>query len=574
MTETGSEISRRQFLNPNIWAAALEGSKRQQIETIAAQSIETHLGLKPEQVHLSFWFGNHILDDEVYNKIQSNRADIVISETSPSVLLSQLRDDSFESTATNPHSYSEESNSREEIVQSLRNVKSLLRSGKTIVSVDNGPEAVSSFIEEGLRRPSVQGYVIEGILTLGSMLPFAIPAYKLLRSHSQLSRRDFLKYVSLLIGGSLSSPLLAKLATSGYRQVNNGRPPLSSVGLSADLALESLMKQGVFTNYVEGMVILRNKIMAVNLWNSIARSVGKNDKGIRLLFHAGAGHDGVVDEFLKGPNSLEVELSAYANRLSTITLEEINKLPGSDDVKTYMYARYGLLFAQAHDVGQFTMDKDKLAAKTIPRSARAILSDTVTKRIKDLSAFPSPDQQKVNRLRYMMNYSLQKDAMFDNDLSEAAGRVTGKNISPLQEIDPATFINFQALEGLGWDALWFKPDEQLLAVAQYNGRAFPVLRSFYPFRQPNQPQAIIVWDSIPIAADRQSILGRYTYIEDQTPVAPPFVALTFHDVYPDLTDGATLAVETLHDIPSGVRFKPSKNETPYISLAPYLFVQN
>src|SRR3989344_3503691 len=72
-----------------------------------------------------------------------------------------------------------------------------------------------------------------------------------------------------------------------------------------------------------------------------------------ILFNAGSGHGEAMDEFLKGPEALTIEISVYADRLVDETLNRLLDNDQNDEAVLRQMALYSRLFSEPHQVGPY-----------------------------------------------------------------------------------------------------------------------------------------------------------------------------------------------------------------------------
>lgn len=375
---------------------------------VVSSKIKEILGI---EMNLRFRFGNHYLSDEDAKTVENEEIQMILGEQTVLGVINAFNVDQSDvkgRTLVEILTATGVGGSRKEQLENYRVVKELLSRGVVFVSTDGEV----SFIElEKRAKVLPDALVLAGLLlTSWSGVGVGVVTNEKINERleqkeilGRMTRRDFLKF--MLLGGG---------AAFLY-----GAPIWGVVNFAETRSLiEEITSDPEFVPLYDGLVQLRNKVMALNTWKVLESTKGEDLK--RVLFYAGGGHRGARAEFLKGPEILAIEVERYAGLLSNEVLELLFDQGHSSPEILKVLKIYGEYFTQPEQIGKKVFETQVVENRV--KSCLEILLRTVVVKISELEKKGEIEKMKVltqMMVDLMMDHALLVDEtrlLLDSDL--------------------------------------------------------------------------------------------------------------------------------------------------------------
>ncbi len=535
--------TRKLILNPREF---LKKNKELDDEEIARR-IEANLGIKPNQLHLEFEFGHHYLSDNVKRKIDQGKYTLICGEFSDvgksfslSDDLANLKSANIFYRLLNPG----EGGSTKVERQHHELIRALIKEGKSILTTDGMPWALEA---DGTTKIQSLPVFIAGaaLVSLGSAAVLA----KLPKSHvtgqetaktpSKFTRRDFLQLAGITSAAGVASYIAKVLFFHDIIPPQNPlNDTMTDIISDADDSLQRLIQDPVFTTYSEGVITLRNCIMALNTWNVAARAVHQNEDKVNILFNAAGGHHNVRDEFLLGPTELEAKVTKFAERFLDETLPYLLSLENKSESEIVdLMVAYTDFFTQPN--GSSTLGGPDLISTRTVMTPRAILVKEIDKRLAEWGKINDvSSEHKAKILKACLRNALFWEHQTDKEIIEAERSITGDLTTP-EEIEATNFIVNSSIiiEDLSQANPWIETTDLIYGSANYQGLAYPLVRRF----QLNN-DTVVAYDLVRMYRGQTStpLITRKFHQESAVTLATPFTGVVFNSVNDDgiLADGS------------------------------------
>lgn len=421
------EISRRDFLRGKL------RMKEKPHQDAVSRSIQEHLGITPDQVHLNFTFGVHYFTNRDYDYAKQHEVNVILGEFNRYAVFGAIESVGRAKPDLSPELELNDKlkllatgygGSQGQKYDNTANILRFIQDGGLVVSTDGSSPPHLTYKPEYLKAVMVGA----ALLTAASPgLKVAVSAgldahhYKDVSSDSkyfpedvrQWSRREMIK-----------SSILSLAGITYTGSVIGGGIGLKGMQLMEDMEkVINKLDKPEYVGTIEAVVVMRNKMMALNTWASIARMVNKeNQDKLSILFHAGVAHHQARDEFTKGPEKLEEDIRTYVKILITDYLDqylpnlqiERNKRGEIIDFK-WQNEIYGKLnpwtsfFSQPFQFG-LKSDGNEPIATFKPMTAREIFYDELGRTISNIEKEgKSADTNRLDVLKYIRDISKSDD---------------------------------------------------------------------------------------------------------------------------------------------------------------------
>lgn len=505
-----TRITRRQFLKTGVAGALIPRLPNylQPPETDQEKidrAIKRELGLSKEQIQFEILPGNHVLSPNLVDRLRTGEVNVVMGEMTNKDLKVYLTDKlaipsapDFGTRLLNPGSgiTSAEQNYQSEACRSL------LKSGVTLVSVD---APFGALLTDQEQIPSViPGVLAAGGITFGKLTSIAVK-YAL---QDRLNEKQYNAIAAsppgALIGYYISEVIKQTDPSYIYDPSTFERNPLSELASDMEGLTDRLLKDPVFITIEEGKMDFRNKVMALHAYNTLSRSVVKGQKGVKAALFEGVSHGRVQDEFLRGVDALEDDVEGYARRLLTKSFDYLYDvyLENPRELESVVI-RYGEMFSQPDQIGDFPVGAKDLAATRTPKTAFTIFMKQIDRRQAELEeAGDEVSIQKSARLRFVKFSLLRKDAEQNQEL-----RMKESDLLP-EKVIHSQPLEFDQYSPLGY---WYIFDSfqivgnsyaSLVGSYSYQGYTLAMLRNFW---QNEDGETIRTSDVVHLRGDSNSV---------------------------------------------------------------------
>lgn len=329
-----------------------------------AYAIEKYLGLRPWQVALEFSLKGHYLREETLDLIREKNINLLLGEFDARTEAGYISDPTLalRLNYTQRDKLQGLGGGREEVYYHWKNLQDLVINGMTLVFTDSSPIILD--YDRGWDDISllVAEYIARGLLAITEGLPTAKAGLHLAVKGAikKLSRREFMRDLTLSVGGT--AVILKTFSASSLLELDDG----------LDACLSKVQKPE-FVSRHELVRKIRNTVMDLNTWYSIARRVDDKTCGLKTLFLAGDAHKKTKKLFLKGPQVLEGVVGSYTSRLFTDVLDLFINEEMEDQDIAELLTFYGELFSHPASIGYHDSEVDYPSSIYIPRSAREML---------------------------------------------------------------------------------------------------------------------------------------------------------------------------------------------------------
>ena len=474
------DIDRRALFNPRVWTTAITGAVSNVEQTallkeehFLALTIEKHLGLNGNQIRLKMIFPHHDLTPEAMKIINKDNIDILLGEVEARSLVDSLttpiekiKGTDVATRATSP-GIGSTTESRQFDAEQKRK---LINDGYTIVTTD-GNKNILHF--DGSKSDSALLGIVGGLVLVGGVIGSVFDRYT---HDGKFSRRGFILGAAV----TTASSVIIYQAYNFLSKPGTDRNSLDEAGLKLLKEVENVINDPVFIGFYEGVGTLRSKVMAQNTWQTIARSANKSEgTPTKILFNAGSGHGEAMDEFLKGPEALTIEISVYADRLVDETLNRLLDNDQNEEAVLRQMALYSRLFSEPHQVGPYNTLTNGVDEGKIPNSARTILINRIFKKLK---AHEAKEEQKKHNRRFiildrLLTELLKDELEVDTMLVEVEKSVSGRDVP--QKIAYISLPNSQIPTITSQKEItWISNGRMISGPAIFRGLSHPATRMF------------------------------------------------------------------------------------------------
>ncbi len=432
------EVMSQAVTGVNAELAAKESELR---ESKVSLAIEKYLGKEySDKCKLTFWLDNHAIDDELAALIRKNITQpydqgLVLGEINVAnmkwLVVKQNKEEVGERTFLQKLLNPGHGADPDTVVKYSDYLREFVAEGVSFVTTDaeghyffNTENPFSQTIVHMIDGAYVGSlFGVLGQTTLGkekggkSLLSKAIDF-----KTEQITRRDFLK-----LSGAVGSFLALGSVASSIAEFNS---QLDSEDVNTDLMLgvaneidktgvsiEEALTNPIFVSYNRGVVEMRNQVMALNTWNTLARTINVDrESPLKFIFMAGAGHAKSYAEFLSGPEALTEEIKYWTDRLCGQTLDYLlSEESGlSIDQAKNVFTQFAVIFSEPCMLGDFPLSNAK---ETDPKSASDLLLLSMDSRLKELTLNRGGNKEKIEMLIFERNLIKEKNKSDVIDLS-------------------------------------------------------------------------------------------------------------------------------------------------------------
>jgi hypothetical protein len=475
--------------------------------------------------------GNHVLTPEHVARIEKDKIDVITGEFKSEMLYyyafqSLGQPDGSENSLSLKDilyrlEHLGEGASPSEMRYHRETIKSLLRQGKTFVSADAMDPYQSSFDS---KKPVSLYSIAEGGLIAGLIGPEVLyVSRKLVEKRNKstnreqkdskdgVTRRTILKWGALEYGIYLARKHIDFITKGADIPLLDATSSIDPFGLQ--IGYEELReKLGIdkhaFEVYSEELIGLRNKVMALNTWHTIALSA-RPDKKTAIMMMFGDAHIKTYDDFLKGPEALEKEIEGYARKICTDSIDflinEANRVkkeaPGLiDNEERLVWDLWGYseMFVDPYFYGR-NQPLDESKVTRMPKTARAVFIKTLSEVISENERAGTKESQRKARILKGVKGKIINQMTHELDESEGANiQLRGKTDYSDVDIDERKRAEIQATFSNSYSDDIKEAEKEVsqtrkekdvfdqglyykglpLGIAFYQGRYHPVVRNF------------------------------------------------------------------------------------------------